>query len=167
MEAVARGDEAALATLVDRHGVPLHAYLSRLTGDAVEAEDLAQESWVRIARGAAGFDRRRRFRSWAYGIATNVARDRYRRQRARGGPHRALPETLAVPSGEGQRLARLDLRGRLAELPERLRQTLLLRYFGGLTEPEIADALGIARGTVKSRLHSAVDALRRSLGGER
>ena len=58
-----------------------------------------------------------------------------------------------------------DLRGRLAELPERLRQALLLRYYEGMSEPEIADALGIARGTVKSRLHTAVMALRRSLGG--
>jgi len=166
MQAVAAGDETALGLLVSRHGGRIHAYLARLTGDAAEAEDLAQESWVRIARSAEGFDPGRRFRPWAYGIATNVARDRYRRARARGGPHAPLPGTLAAPDGgEGRTMARLDLRGRLAELPERLRQTLVLRYFDGLTEPEIAEALGIARGTVKSRLHSAVASLRRSFGG--
>lgn len=166
MQAVARGDEMALRALVARHASPLHAYLARLCGDASEAEDLAQESWMRIVRSAAAFDASRRFRSWAWGIATNVARDRFRRVRARGGLHAPLPTNLAeAGTPEGRSIARVDLRGRLAELPERLRQALLLRYYEGMSEPEIAEALGIARGTVKSRLHTAVMALRRSLGG--
>jgi len=166
MRAVARGEEAALRALVARHAKPLHAYLVRLCGDAAEAEDLVQESWIRIVRAASSFDPARRFRGWAYGIATNVARDRYRRLRARGGVHASLPaQTPAAAGAEGRSIARLDLRGRLAELPERLRQALVLRYYDGLSEPEIAEALGIARGTVKSRLHAAVAVLRRSLGG--
>ena len=166
MRAVARGEEAAMSALVARHAAPLHAYLARLCGDASEAEDLVQESWIRIARSATAFDVSRRFRPWAWGIATNVARDRYRRVRARGGPHAPLSAS-AAPSArqEGGSIARVDLRGRLAELPERLRQALVLRYYDGMTEPEIAETLGIARGTVKSRLHAAVGALRRSLGG--
>lgn len=166
MQAVARGEEVALRSLLARHAGPLHAYLARLCGDAAEAEDLAQESWVRIVRSAGAFDASRRFRAWAFGIATNVARDRYRRVRARGGPHVGLPAGLAAAGApEARSIARVDLRGRLAELPERLRQTLLLRYYDGMSEPEIAEALGIARGTVKSRLHAAVAVLRRSLGG--
>ena len=165
MRGVARGEEAALSLLIERHAAPLHAYLARLCGDASEAEDLLQESWMRVVRGATSFDPTRRFRSWAYGIATNVARDRYRRARARGGVHLPLPATMASASGEARSLARLDLRGRLAELPERLRQTLVLRYYEGMDEPEIAETLGIARGTVKSRLHAAVSALRGSFGG--
>ena len=165
MRGVARGEEAALRLLVERHAPPLHAYLARLCGDASEAEDLLQESWMRVVRGASSFDASRRFRSWAYGIATHVARDRYRRVRARGGAHAALSASLAVASGEAGSLARVDLRGRLAELPERLRQTLVLRYYQGMDEPEIAETLGIARGTVKSRLHAAVAALRHSLAG--
>jgi RNA polymerase sigma-70 factor (ECF subfamily) len=166
MQAVARGEDAALRALVARHADPLHAYLARLCGDAAEAEDLAQESWLRIVRAAAAFDASRRFRSWAWGIATNVARDRYRRVRARGGVHAPLVgNTAASGSGEAHSIARVDLRGRLTELPERLRQALLLRYYDGMSEPEIAETLGIARGTVKSRLHTAVATLRRSLGG--
>jgi RNA polymerase sigma-70 factor (ECF subfamily) len=166
MQAVARGEEMALRALVARHGSPLHAYLARLCGDASEAEDLAQESWMRIVRSASVFDPSRRFRSWAWGIATNVARDRFRRVRARGGLHAPLPANEAAGGApEGRSIARVDLRGRLAELPERLRQALLLRYYEGMSEPEIADALGIARGTVKSRLHAAVAALRRRFGG--
>lgn len=165
MRSVARGEEAALRLLVERHAAPLHAYLARLCGDASEAEDLLQESWMRVVRGAPSFDPARRFRSWAYGIATHVARDRYRRHRARGGVHAALPPELPGPATEPRSLARMDLRGRLAELPERLRQTLVLRYYEGMDELEIAQTLGIARGTVKSRLHAAVASLRRSLGG--
>jgi RNA polymerase sigma factor (sigma-70 family) len=165
MQALARGEEAALGALVARHAAALHTYLTRLCGDAAEAEDLAQESWIRIVRAAGMFDPARRFRGWAFGIATNVARDRYRRVRARGGFHAQLPASAAAAGGaEGRSIARLDLRGRLAELPERLRQALLLRYYEGLSEPEIANALGIARGTVKSRLHAAVAALRASFG---
>lgn len=164
MRGVARGEEAPLRLLIERHAAPLHAYLARLCGDAAEAEDLLQESWMRVVRGAESFDPARRFRSWAYGIATNVARDRYRRAHARGGDHQPLPLALAAASAEPRSMARLDLRGRLVELPERLRQTLVLRYYEGMDEPEIAATLGIARGTVKSRLHAAVAALRRSLG---
>ena len=169
MLATARGEEAALQALVARHGDPLYAYLCRLCGDAAEAEDLAQETWIRVARSAPSFDPARRFKTWAWGIATNVARDRFRRMSARGGPHRSIPpDTAAAGSAENElrSIARADLRGRLAELPERLRQALVLRYFEGLSEPEMADALGVARGTVKSRLHHAVAALRRSLGGK-
>lgn len=166
MRAVARGDEDALRALVARWAAPLHAHLARLCGDGVEADDLLQESWIRIVRGAPAFDATRSFRSWAFGITTHVARDRYRRVRARGGPHLEIPAGVRAEGGGAARsIARLDLRGRLAELPERLRQTLVLRYFEGLSEPEIADSLGIARGTVKSRLHAAVSALRRTLGG--
>ncbi|CAG0980711.1 ECF RNA polymerase sigma factor SigW [Myxococcaceae bacterium] len=165
MRAVARGEEAALCLLVERHSAPLHAYLVRLCGDGAEAEDLLQESWLRVVRGASGFDPERRFRSWLYGIATHVARDRFRRSRARGGAHVPLPTTIAAAPSEPRSLARVDLRGRLAELPERLRQTLVLRYYEGMDEPEIAKTLGVARGTVKSRLHAAVAALRRSIAG--
>jgi RNA polymerase sigma-70 factor (ECF subfamily) len=166
MRALARGEEAALSSLLSRHGPPLHAYLVRLCGDPAEAEDLAQESWMRVVRGAPVFDPSRPFRSWAWGIATNVARDRFRRLRARGGVHAPLNHNHpASGTADGPSIARHDLRGRLAELPERLRQALVLRYYEGMSEPEIADTLGIARGTVKSRLHTAVTVLRRSLGG--
>lgn len=168
MRAVARGEEAAVGALVERHADALHAYLVRLCGDPSEAEDLVQESWIRIARSAQAFEPSRRFRPWAWGIATNVARDRYRRIRVRGGAHASLhANTATLARSESASIARVDLRGRLAELPERLRQALLLRYYEGMTEPEIADALGIARGTVKSRLHAAIAGLRRSLGGAR
>ncbi len=80
MTAVASGDETALAALIDRYAASVHAYLLRHSGDRDDADDLLQETWVRVARSAKRFDTARRFRSWIYGIATNLARDLFRRR---------------------------------------------------------------------------------------
>jgi RNA polymerase sigma-70 factor (ECF subfamily) len=155
MRAVARGDERALGLLVERHAPKLHAYLTRLTGQPADADDLMQETWVRVARGAGEFDAGRRFRPWAYGIATNLARDLWRRARVRARP--LPPPPTHKPDPE----LRLDLARRVAGLPKPLREVVTLRYFAGLGEAEMAEALGIPPGTVKSRLHRAVRELRR------
>ena len=115
---------------------------------------------MRVARGARGFDPTRRVRPWLYGIATNLARDLQRRRAVR---LRALQEgTLEAsrPQPPQGPVERIDMRARLERLPERLREVLVLRYFDGLDEAEMAEALAIPRGTVKSRLHGALRALR-------
>ncbi len=159
MVAVARGDEAALTTLVGRHAPKLHAYLLRQSGSAADADDLLQETWVRVARSAGRFDPARRFRSWLYGIATNLTRDLFRRRGTRDG---ALRQLAAQPRPEPDLGAvdRSALHGRIARLPEHMRAVLLLRYYEGMSEAEMAEALEIPRGTVKSRLHAALCALR-------
>lgn len=159
MGAVARGDERALASLIERYAARIHAHLCRMTGDRDDADDLLQETWVRVARGARGFDATRRVRPWLYGIASNLATDLHRRRqvRARAG--------LAEPARpEARPLERIDLRQRLARLPARLREVLLLRYYDDLSEAEMAEALGVPRGTVKSRLHGAIRELKRGWG---
>lgn len=161
----ARADERALTTLVDRHAARLHAFLARMTGEPVEAEDLLQETWIRIARGARRFDRRRRFRPWAYGIAANLARDLHRRRRVRR--ERAQEAAPDPPADRTSPLERIDLGTRLARLPDRLRAVVVMRYIEGFDEAETAAALGIPRGTVKSRLHAAIRALRESEEGLR
>ena len=160
MESVAAGDEGALATLVDRHGPRLHAFLVRLIQDQTEAEDLVQETWVRIARSANSFNPSRRFRPWVYGIALNLARDLHRKRRVRS----RAPVDPPAPRTDTSPLERLDLRGRLARLPDQLREVLMLRYYEGMNEAEMAEALGVPRGTVKSRLHAAVRALKLGYG---
>jgi len=159
MEAVARGDEQALASLIERYAARIHAHLCRMTGDRDDADDLLQDTWVRVARGARRFDPGRRVRPWLYGIASNLARDRHRRRQVRARP--PLAEPAAAGSGP---LEHIDLRDRLAGLPDRLREVVLLRYYGDLDEAEMAAALGIPRGTVKSRLHGAIRALKRTFG---
>jgi RNA polymerase sigma-70 factor (ECF subfamily) len=173
MAAVARGDERALAALIERHAARLHGFLARLAGSRDDADDLLQDTWVRVARGAHSFDPNRRVRPWLYGIAANLAHDLHRRRSVR---QRALLDgstQAATTPAPPRPLERLDLRERIARLPARLREVLALRFYEGLDEAEMAEALGVPRGTVKSRLHGAIRELRRgwepepSEGGKR
>jgi len=163
MTAVARGDEAALAALIDRYAARVHAYLLRHSGNREDADDLLQETWVRIARSAKSFDSARRFRSWIFGIATNLARDLFRRRTTKERALRTLamspPVAPATDSAD-----RGELLARIAKLPQNLRAVLLLRYFEGMNEAEMADVLEIPRGTVKSRLNAALRELRGEYG---
>jgi RNA polymerase sigma-70 factor (ECF subfamily) len=163
MEAVASGDEAALTTLIDRYAASVHAYLLRHSGSREDADDLLQETWVRVARSARRFDTARRFRSWIYGIATNLTRDLFRRRMTR---ERALRDLATQPPAAPRvdSVDRGELREHIAELPENMRAVLLLRYYEGMSEAEMAEVLGIPRGTVKSRLHAALRKLRGGYG---
>jgi RNA polymerase sigma-70 factor (ECF subfamily) len=159
------GDGEALAALLERHSARVHGYLVRYTRSPADADDLLQETWIRVARFARRFDPTRRFRTWLYGIATNLARDWLRRQKTR------RPGLLAIHRDEAPATAsredpaeRRELRERVDELSDRMREVVLLRYFEGMNEAEMAASLGIARGTVKSRLHAALRSLRASYG---
>ena len=162
MVCVHAGDPQALAALIDRWRAPLYAFVWRRVGDG--ADDLFQESWIRVSRARDRFDRSRRFSTWLFQIANNLCRDRWRRldarrrafdtfrdeTRASGADVAAAPQL--PPDGELMRL--------LDRLPDRLREVLVLRHYHDLAEAEIAEVLGIPRGTVKSRLHAAVRAAR-------
>lgn len=164
MAAVARGDERALGALVDRHAVRIHAHLVRVCGSRDDADDLLQETWVRVARGARTHRAGSPVRPWLYGIASNLANDLWRRRAVRA---RAAAGALAEPTAPAPgALEGLALRQRLERLPERLREVVWLRYYAGLDEAEMAQALGIPRGTVKSRLHGAIRALKEGWEGE-
>jgi RNA polymerase sigma-70 factor (ECF subfamily) len=161
MAAIARGDERALAALIERHAGRLHGFLARLAGDRDDADDLLQDTWVRVARGARSFDPNRKVRPWLFGIAANLARDLHRRRSVRR--RAALDGSTAAATGQPvfRPLERIDLRDRVLRLPARLREVLLLRFYEGLDEAEMAEALGVPKGTVKSRLHGAIRELRR------
>ena len=166
MNRVAVGDGEALASLLERHSARVHGYLLRYTRSSADADDLLQETWVRVARFARRFDAARRFRTWLYGIATNLARDWLRRNRTReSGLLGVRTEALLASPAEAGPGERHELRTRVDGLPERMREVVLLRYFAGMNEAEMAASLGIARGTVKSRLHTALKNLRDGYGG--
>jgi RNA polymerase sigma-70 factor, ECF subfamily len=162
MVRVQAGDSQALTALIDRWRGPLYAFLWRRAGDG--ADDLFQESWIRVARARDRFDRSRRFSTWLFQIANNLCRDRWRRLDARRRAFDALrDETLATGRSAADPPALpadAELTRRLEALPERLREVLVLRYYQDQSEAEIAEILGIPRGTVKSRLHAAVRAAR-------
>ena len=158
------GDERALEALMRRYQAPLYGFLSRRVGS--HADDIFQETWIRVVRARESFDTERRFAAWVYQIANNLCRDRYRRQdsmRRAVDSFRVEDETLReAPAGpalpEGDRM-----RERVLALPDRLREVLVLRYYEDLGEEEMSRVLGIPRGTIKSRLHAAVRALRESM----
>jgi RNA polymerase sigma-70 factor (ECF subfamily) len=161
MVALQAGDERALEALMGRWKSPLYAFLSRRAGHAF-ADDLFQEAWLRVVRARDRFDPRRRFSTWLFQIANNLCRDRARRRDADARRRDAVAhEPAPAPPDPARRTeARLDAERRLAVLPDHQREVMVLRYYHDLGEREMAELLGVPRGTVKSRLHAAVRALR-------
>jgi len=167
MARLQEGDERALEQLMQRYQSPLYGFLSRRVGSA--ADDVFQETWIRIVRARERFDLERRFAAWLYQIANNLCRDRYRRvgaMRRAVDSFRTEDETLREPSAEPELADRDVMRERVLALPERLREVLVLRYYEDLGEEEMSRVLGVPRGTIKSRLHAAVKALRASIERE-
>ncbi|HEU4430695.1 MAG TPA: sigma-70 family RNA polymerase sigma factor [Myxococcota bacterium] len=167
MARLQEGDERALEQLMQRYQAPLYGFLSRRVGSA--ADDVFQETWIRIVRARERFDLERRFAAWLYQIANNLCRDRYRRvgaMRRAVDSFRSEDEALREPSVEPELADRDVMRERVLALPDRLREVLVLRYYEDLGEEEMSRALGVPRGTIKSRLHAAVKALRVSIERE-
>lgn len=170
-ELVARaraGDAGAFAALVDRHQDALVAYLARLSGSAERAEELAQETFVRVHRTLGRYRERGRFAAWLYRVATNAQRSDQRRRRR----WRAIAPVFAASSPESpctaaDQLLELELqrqlRRALARLPLRFRAPLVLHELEGLSVRDVAEVLGCAEGTVKSRLARARARLKRDL----
>lgn len=170
MAALARGDRAALGLLIRRHGPGLRRFLAGLLSRPDEAEDLAQETFLRAWRAAASYDPARAAPStWLYRIALHLAIDRNRRQGFRRflGLEAAPEPEDETPGPEAVLAARQSLaaaRAGLATLPERQRRALLLRAVAGMAVPEIAEVLGISAGAVEQLLVRARTGLRLTLG---
>jgi RNA polymerase sigma factor (sigma-70 family) len=171
VERARRGDERAYEELVRRHqGIAFRtAYL--VAGNAADAEDAAQEGFVKAYRALGRFRAGAPFRPWLLQIVANEARNRRRSAGRRAGlALRVAGEDLsgdAAPSPEGNLLAGEDrerLLGAINGLPEEHRLVIACRYFLDLSEDETAAALGVRRGTVKSRTSRALGRLREELG---
>lgn len=133
----------------------------RVTGDGAAAEDAASEALVR-----AGLRWRRingRALPWVVRVATNLAIDQTRR---RTREHRLAPQRHHTVDGIEAAQVRVDLGRALAALPKRQREVVALRYFGDLSEREIADELGLAPGSVKSHASRGLAALRAAYNPE-
>jgi RNA polymerase sigma-70 factor (ECF subfamily) len=145
---------------------PWLARLARsLTSDAAEADDIVQETYAAALRSPPDIDRP--VRPWLRRVAVNLARMRYRGRTRRAANESVIDaQTEPVPTPE-QLLERAQLERRLAELvielDEPFRTTVLLRYREGLTAEQIANQQGLPAGTVRGRLKTAVDRLRREL----
>jgi RNA polymerase sigma-70 factor (sigma-E family) len=129
-----------------------------VAGDHARAEELAQEAFTRACRHWPRVSRLDRPVAWVYVVACNEARRAWRKER-RTAPDTAAPER-ATDDATGTIATVLDVRAALAQLTERQRATVVLRYVADLPLADIADALGCATGTVKATLHQSLAHLR-------
>ncbi|HEY0384783.1 MAG TPA: sigma-70 family RNA polymerase sigma factor, partial [Pyrinomonadaceae bacterium] len=170
LRAIAGGDEAALSALYDRYKSILFSLILRILHSQPEAEDILQDVFIQVWKKAADFDEARgRAFTWLATLARSRAIDRLRqlssRERTATEASRETPEVWIDAEDDAIRSEQSAVvRGALAELPEEQRRTLLLAYFEGLTQTEIADRLNAPLGTVKTRMRSGMIKLRELLG---
>ncbi len=157
------GDVRALELLARRWHPRLLRDATYLTGDAEAARDVAQEAWIGIARGVRWLQDPARFRSWAHRIVVHKSRDWIRRERAKRRAVQRVADLAEAPGAEQPRDDIACLRASLAELPADQRTVLSWFYLEEMSVREIAAALSIPAGTVKSRLYHARNALRKCL----
>jgi RNA polymerase sigma-70 factor, ECF subfamily len=159
---IARGQQASLGKLYDRHAGLLNGVLLRILGDVQEAEDVLHEVFLEVWQHASDYDEARgSVRAWLVMRARSRGLDRLRAL----GRSRALPsEALLHSSCESPApVDVLTLRNALRHLPEELRKLLELGYFAGMSSSEIAEHEQLAIGTVKSRVARALAELRLAL----
>ena len=156
------GDSGAAEALVARWERRLLRHALRLTGEAEAARDVAQESWLAIFRGLRALDDPARFGPWAYRIATRRCADWIRRKSRRRETSAERLEPAADPPSDSP-----DMRTLIRGLPAPSRAVLSMFYADEMSVAEIAEALGVPEGTVKSRLYTARERLRRAMGVEK
>jgi len=165
-----RGDPDALTGILSRYQHRLYRFLSRLVQDPSLADDLFQQTWLRVMQKIGSYDARARFDTWLFSVAHNLAIDHLRRQRSRSldepddsgaSPADRLPSAGPNPLEEfleSERAAMLA--AAIQELPAIHREVLSLRFEEGMKLEQIAEVAAVPLSTVKSRLHRALDSLR-------
>ncbi|KAB2955592.1 MAG: sigma-70 family RNA polymerase sigma factor [Thermoanaerobaculia bacterium] len=179
VRAVLAGDPERFGDIVERYQSRLVNYLNRLVRDPEEAQDLAQEVFVRVYQALDRFDPQYRFSTWLFRVAQNAAIDVIRKRR-----FRLVPLTRQDEDGEGTHELELadggpsaqdrmegaqsDARVREAidRLPDEYRELIRLRHYGELAYDEIAESRGMPLGTVKNKLFRARQMLRGLLEAE-
>jgi RNA polymerase sigma-70 factor (ECF subfamily) len=180
VEQCRRGDAQAFARLVALHEGMVFNLAARLLGDGEEARDVSQDVFLQVYRTLGRFEGRSSLKTWIYRIVVNQCRNRQRFWRRRR-KDRSCPLETLTPADEARMNARQDesspydqlrLRERAQKVQQALlrvsfdhRAILLLKEVEGLSCEDIAGALGLATGTVKSRLSRARESLRASLLG--
>ena len=157
--AAGAGDRRALEILLARHFDRVHAICRRITGHPEDALDATQEALIAISRGISRYDARAAFTTWLYRVATNAALDEVRRRKRRPAPTdidslNPGPDPAAGPGGSVESVvaARIDVDAALTTLAPEFRAAVVLRDLCDLDYAEIAEALGVPIGTVRSRI---------------
>jgi len=166
VERCRRGDEGAFQELVDRYKDLVFALIARTVQDRSRAEDLAQDVFLRIHRGLPYFRGEARLSTWIYRIVANVCVQDH----ARPAVAVAFDPAISGPSVPDRQFGDLELRDRLekaiARLPANYRLLVAAHYLRGIQYEELAEALQLPLGTVKTQLYRAKQQLRRLLETE-
>ena len=174
---VLKGNQDAFEEIVTLFQHRLYQVCYRMLGNAQEAEDIAQEAFVRAYINIHTFDQKRKFSTWLFRIATNLCIDRIRKKK----PDYYLDAN--VPGTEGlnmysqiaaagelpeEEVERMEMQERIqyeiGRLPDKYRSVIILRYIEELPLQEIGDILELPLGTVKTRVHRGREALRKQMG---
>jgi len=179
MLAYRSGEVRAFEELARRHRAAVFNFILRLVSERSRAEDLLQETWLKVVRTAPSYEKKAKFTTWLFTIARNLCVDSMRRERyrkvesldaaadpAEDGPPRS--EGVAGDGASPDRAAyaasiRPKLQAALAALPEEQREVFLLREYAGIPFKEIAEVTGVPENTVKSRMRYALESLRKQL----
>ena len=177
IEALQAGDDSALNELIDRHREPLHRFVFHYLRNEAACEDVVQETFVRVYFKAGKFQPKSSVKTWIYAIALNLCRDQFRRMaRHRGdismdapsrgdAPRAEVADAAPSPSAkavDSDRFARLQRA--IDELPEKLREAVILFSLEQRSQHEVADILGISPKAVETRVYHAKAQLRGTLG---
>ena len=167
---VARGDEDALAELYDRVGRIAYGLALRILRDERHAEDAVQEAFLQVWRSAATFrPERAKASTWVLTLVHRRAVDLVRREERRQADPLADDASATVPATEQTdeaawlRFERERVQTALKQLPDLQREALELSYYGGFSQSELAERLGVPLGTIKSRMFSGLARLRELL----
>lgn len=182
MLAFQAGDARAFEVLVRRHRTPVFNFILRFTSHRARAEDVLQETWLKVVRSTSEYTPKAKFTTWLYTIARNLCVDSARKESYRQAASLEAPATGTGAEEEGRALgeslpdegigpergahnARLRplLERALASLPEEQREVFVLREYSGVPFKEIAEVTGVSENTVKSRMRYALEGLRRRL----
>jgi len=172
LKAIAGKEEKALSQLYDRYRVVLFGLLVRILNNREEAEDVLQELFLQVWHRAGDYDSNRgRPFTWLVTLARSRAIDRLRsvasRERVATESAREVTEEVSDAVADAVRSEQRGIvTSALSQLPEEQQRALVLAYFDGLTQSEIADRLGAPLGTVKTRMRAGMIKLREMLGGK-
>jgi len=166
MQRYQRGDEGSFRTLFARHRAPLLRFVTRLSPDGGQAEEIVQDTWLAIIRGRERFSQKSRFRTYLYAVARRRVADCWRKSGVIAFSDEVLEESAIAPKQlEPEQIAQNEELGReliaaIDRLPVLQREAFLLRAEAGFSIDEIALVTGSNRETSKSRLRFALQRLR-------
>ena len=168
MARLRRDDDRAFAALLDRHLNAVAGFAYRLLGDSTEAEDIAQETFLRLWRNRQRWMPRAQLRTWLYRVARNLCVDRHRRREVVVASMPERPDPGMGPAGrlQEQQVTEVVVHA-LRRLPERQQVAITLVYHEGLSNTDAADVLGVSVEAIESLLARGRRALRKDLGNIR